>query len=434
MIYNKIYPFRFWCQKVLPLVYDDSLSYYELLCKVVEYLNNVITDVNSVISGVEDLEEQFETLKKYVDTYFDNLDVQEEINNKLDEMAQDGSLSDIINNCASYVSAEIGWNVIKVGDSYIQSLLTDETATVESFIKSAVGNPDINMVAYYTTPAVSKILAIPIKEASCAGNVESYLGDVTNARVQNHSTYRRQCKFSDDEIGPSGSSRRYLVHSIVIGKHADFPQNIKYPISQKSSEALAIADSYYQAKLNGRKFAYGRNFITYANETMVNDGYGYGMMECDTLISLVMMGIPYNLSPYANTTPSLAYNFADLVENPNGYSWCLPWKYNATVGRKVTYTGAQNWYFWDDGAVFPKLQDVVNGDIAIFVRRGVSKYFDGITHIGIIRMVDGVPWLYHFTGANGLDSPMQYEPLSNVIERGNYDVEKNLYFARPNYA
>ena len=40
--------FRFWCQKVLPLVYDDSLSYYEVLCKVVQYLNKVIEDVNSI--------------------------------------------------------------------------------------------------------------------------------------------------------------------------------------------------------------------------------------------------------------------------------------------------------------------------------------------------------------------------------------------------
>lgn len=431
---KKILPFRFWCQKVLPLVYDDSLSYYELLCKVVDYLNNVIADVNSIVDEVDTLTLKFNELKEYVDTYFDNLDVQDEINNKLDEMASDGSLSDIINNCASYVSAESGWNVIKVGDSYVQSLLTDETAEVTAFVRSAIGNPDVNMVMYYTTPPVEKILGIPIHEASCAGNVESYLGDVSNSRVINHSTYRRQVKFDDQDAGPTGSSRRYLVHSIVIGKHADFPDNIKYPISQKSSEALAIADSYYQARLNGRKFAYGKNFITYANSDIVNDGYGNGMLECDTFISLVMMGIPYNLSPYADTTPSLTYDFDDLVDNPNGYSWCLDWKYNATVGRKVTYTGAQNWYFWNDGAVFPKLQDVVNGDIAIFVRRGSSRFFDGITHIGIIRLVDGVPWIYHFTGAEGLESPMQYEPLANVIERGNYDVTKNLYFARPNYA
>ena len=31
-------PFRFWVQTALPLVYDDSLSYYELLCKVIDYI------------------------------------------------------------------------------------------------------------------------------------------------------------------------------------------------------------------------------------------------------------------------------------------------------------------------------------------------------------------------------------------------------------
>lgn len=38
----------FWCQKIIPLVYDNSLSYYELLDKVVEYINNIIKDVNAL--------------------------------------------------------------------------------------------------------------------------------------------------------------------------------------------------------------------------------------------------------------------------------------------------------------------------------------------------------------------------------------------------
>lgn len=42
----RIEKFKFWCNKVLPLVYDDSLSYYEVLCKVVDYLNHLIEDVN----------------------------------------------------------------------------------------------------------------------------------------------------------------------------------------------------------------------------------------------------------------------------------------------------------------------------------------------------------------------------------------------------
>lgn len=43
---------HFWCQKILPLVYDDSLSYYEVLCKVRVYLNNVVDEVNKLGSQV----------------------------------------------------------------------------------------------------------------------------------------------------------------------------------------------------------------------------------------------------------------------------------------------------------------------------------------------------------------------------------------------
>ena len=84
----KLTPFRFWCQKVLPLVYDDSLSYYELLCKVVDYLNHMIVDVNQ-------LGESFQQLQAYVNNYFSGLDVQTEIDNKLDAMAASGELEAI---------------------------------------------------------------------------------------------------------------------------------------------------------------------------------------------------------------------------------------------------------------------------------------------------------------------------------------------------
>lgn len=87
--YVGLKPFEFWCQKVLPLVYDDSLSYYELLCKVIDYLNNTITDVIY-------LHDEFVKLKDFVDNYFKNLDVQHEINKKLDEMASDGTLTALL--------------------------------------------------------------------------------------------------------------------------------------------------------------------------------------------------------------------------------------------------------------------------------------------------------------------------------------------------
>lgn len=93
---NTEQPFRFWCQKVLPLVYDDSLSYYELLCKVVDYLNTTMKNVNTLGQDVDNINKAYNQLQDYVNNYFSTLDVQKEINNKLDEMSKDGTLQTII--------------------------------------------------------------------------------------------------------------------------------------------------------------------------------------------------------------------------------------------------------------------------------------------------------------------------------------------------
>ena len=122
MIGNKIEPFKIWCQKVLPNVYDDSLSYYEYLCKMNDYLNQVIEQMNTLTESEEQfqatmtdswntyktnlsaewneyktlLTQEWTTYKNYIDNYFDNLSVQTEINHKLDEMAEDGSLDELL--------------------------------------------------------------------------------------------------------------------------------------------------------------------------------------------------------------------------------------------------------------------------------------------------------------------------------------------------
>lgn len=94
--YKDLQPFRFWCQKVLPLVYDDSLSYYELLCKVVDFLNKTMEDVGTLNDDVTKLHTAYTQLQNYVNNYFSTLDVQEEINNKLDEMSKNGELTELI--------------------------------------------------------------------------------------------------------------------------------------------------------------------------------------------------------------------------------------------------------------------------------------------------------------------------------------------------
>ena len=60
IISPKVRPLRFWSQKVLPLVYDDSLSYYEVLGKMVSKINELIGYAGQTFIGViynEELEQ-----------------------------------------------------------------------------------------------------------------------------------------------------------------------------------------------------------------------------------------------------------------------------------------------------------------------------------------------------------------------------------------
>lgn len=61
--------FRFWCYKVLPLVYDDSLSYYEVLCKVVDYINKLIDQDKIFADEISELSAELAIVKKWIDNF-----------------------------------------------------------------------------------------------------------------------------------------------------------------------------------------------------------------------------------------------------------------------------------------------------------------------------------------------------------------------------
>ena len=50
--------------KILPLTYDDSLSYYEQVCKLTSKMNEIVNFINTNVD---------EALNKYIDAQFNNL-------------------------------------------------------------------------------------------------------------------------------------------------------------------------------------------------------------------------------------------------------------------------------------------------------------------------------------------------------------------------
>lgn len=95
---NNLTPFKLCVIQNFPFIEADfdAVTNYQLLCKVVEYLNNVIDNNNKQNTNITQLEQNFITLYNYVKDYFDNLDVQEEINTKLDEMVLNGTIEKLL--------------------------------------------------------------------------------------------------------------------------------------------------------------------------------------------------------------------------------------------------------------------------------------------------------------------------------------------------
>ena len=97
---KKLNPFGRFCCTIgnLPSSYMLSLTYEEQLLWFCNYLENtVIPAINNNAEALEEVQRLFVELKEYVENYLYNLDLQEDINNKLDEMAEDGTLAEIIN-------------------------------------------------------------------------------------------------------------------------------------------------------------------------------------------------------------------------------------------------------------------------------------------------------------------------------------------------
>lgn len=114
----------------LPSSFYASMTYYESLVWLYNYLSQtVIPTVNNNAEVCEELQQKFielnqdekdfkeyidgqvEELETYMNNYFENLNVQEEINHKLDEMALDGTLTNLIGNYINPIIEQLQSNI-----------------------------------------------------------------------------------------------------------------------------------------------------------------------------------------------------------------------------------------------------------------------------------------------------------------------------------
>lgn len=122
---KELRPFRAWCQKVLPLVYDDSLSYYELLCKVVKHLNDEV-------EAITELQVEFEKLYNFVNEYLDSVNFKSLVDAKIDQMVEEGYFDKLIKPLVDAKLADIT-NSINTTNSNVTDLQSTVAAIITRF-------------------------------------------------------------------------------------------------------------------------------------------------------------------------------------------------------------------------------------------------------------------------------------------------------------
>ena len=157
---------------------------------VIERVKKLTEDWASTLEEWNSTEEQWQELYDYVHDYFDNLDVQEEINNKIDAMISDGTLITILtptissvvsNNLPSVVADQIDNTVASQIGSVVANQIDDAVlAEMPNVAPAVITNWMNDNITQPTTPVVDTSLTVSgaAADSQVTGN---RIGDLTDA-------------------------------------------------------------------------------------------------------------------------------------------------------------------------------------------------------------------------------------------------------------
>ena len=350
--------FRYWCQTVLPLVYDDSLSYYELLNKMVVYLNNTIEDVKTVEDNLDATKDAFVSLQswtnehvgaveelvaemqEFMNTYFDNLDVQNEINNKLDEMAGDGSLSAILapilaEDIPGAVTSWLNENVTPVGSAVvvdstlsISGAAADAKATGDSLAESlhhlsssSVNNYNdffgIPLNSYFT------ITGAKILELDSSFPYELVSSNSYNVSVVPYASYRKIT------IENSSGIKLFTGYSSVLHPDSFTWNNISYEALDNELDELSTKSLTYVAYSDVASFS---DFLTIPVNTFFSIS-GSKILELDSnfpfdvasgssyFAAITQLAESYRIVDIISLSGKTHYRGYTAVTHPDSITW-----------------------------------------------------------------------------------------------------------------
>ena len=219
----------FRCHKILPLVYDESLSYYEVLCKVAASLNETIDAVNDLNDNVSELNSHVNVLQEEVEQLANEINrFEQDMNARFDEleasliakvdkaiddkMAEVDNKMDAMQNEIDNFKAMLEQSLAQF-EIHINQLISDEIALIDTKFDSL----EDNLKAYIYSELQKILDSIP--EITTVTVYDPTTGQLTDIQSVIYHLYDavRVYAFSCDEFDALGMTCDELDHIKVEG-------------------------------------------------------------------------------------------------------------------------------------------------------------------------------------------------------------------------
>ena len=433
---EKLNPFGRMCISLgmMPSSYKESLTYEEQLLWFMKYLEEtVIPTVNNNADAVEELQALYLEIKTYVDDYFDNLDIQQEINTKLDEMATNGTLSNIINNeIFSDINNKILQNSIEIGTlsgEVSDAIKSDETNVITMGMltqdvrealtggsTAVVGVDSVNTVniannavtIYKLDDLLQETFTKEFSDVSLGNSIDGNWKRVVDGAITNQTDANFQyfdVSLDNNTVYAFSGYNMFYAPGIIVYDPNDSDNIITYTEITDSSKAYDHKKLVFKTNKSGLK--------AYINKHIVDQNNGqYNLLVTLAKVEEITQNIKSN---YVEKLRDID-NYLVTSSNVTGNSPRLKYNADVTCKTEIYKLSKGTKYLVNSANIYQ------NCGLAITNEKLETSYLSNNENVGSTA----IPFSYEFTATNDgfallqyIDSPFDVTSSIYVVEEAN---------------
>ena len=359
---------------IMPLVYDQSLSYVELLNKVVAKLNEVIEQTNNLSTHIDNV------LAEWLDTPEAQAAVQESIGKYIDEYAKTPDFNTILVNALSTQSAEITGAARSAAENWLNSAAgrsaigTDVDAYMETYIATdAFKNLVSGFVAELDDIKRGTALDIRQKE-SVSIAAPSVVIDGCQIANDYSKSPGYQVKITNAGIAASHGNDPILEANNELDIHVPLNMgenliiNVKEPVSPKDAANKAYVDSKIGGGTGGSGIKYIELTYSAADDRYHSrETFTEVMAAYPNVAAVFATGDRNVFFPISTDGASIVFGAVTITEGNN---------VKLSSARRVTFNSDNVWTYVE-----------VNDSNANYVRTNGSVPFTASQSMGGNRLV-----------------------------------------------